>query len=114
MRTPEETALLIVLLFKRSGQRRARISVVTLRRLSKRRHIRSAFLGKVEESLDDLGLILVELERGGYGLLPLSALDGAPAITAKRYLQDEQGVAIDFEAIRKEIGQEWSLDADEE
>lgn len=113
MRTSEETALLIVLLFRRSGQKRARISVDTLRRLSKRRHIRSAFLGKVEESLDDLGLILVELERGGYGLLPLSALDGAPPITAKRYLQDELRGAIDFEAIRKELGQEWSHEDDE-
>jgi hypothetical protein len=32
---------------------------------------------------------MIELERGGFGLIPVSALDGAQAILAKNYIGDE-------------------------
>jgi len=32
---------------------------------------------------------MVELGRGGFGLIPISALDGAPPILAKNYLSDD-------------------------
>jgi hypothetical protein len=89
MRTPEETALLLAVLFKRSGHKRARVSVKTVRRLSERTRIHYALIDMVAGHLNDFGLTLVEADRGGYGLIPSSALDGAPAITAKRYLADE-------------------------
>ncbi len=114
MRTPEETALLIALLLQRSEQKHARISLPTLRRLSKRRHIRMAFLSMVEDHLDDLGVILFELERGGYGLIPSRALEGAQIITAKQYLQNELCNGIDFDAIRDELEQHSDLEEDEE
>src|SRR5690348_16037564 len=86
IRTAEDTALLLALLLKRSEQKRARISVATIRRLSKRKHIRGAFVEMLDDQLDSLGVVLVELDRGGYGLFPSSVLDVAPAITAKKYL----------------------------
>ncbi|MBX9583582.1 MAG: hypothetical protein K2X87_25045 [Gemmataceae bacterium] len=114
MRSGEEVALLVALLFKRSDQKRARLSATTLRRLAKRRSIRTAFLVRVSQHLDDLGLILIELERGGYGLIAASTLDGAPAITAKKYLPNEVRGPIKFDAIRKELEQDVSLDDDDD
>jgi hypothetical protein len=117
MRTAEETAVLIALLFKRSKQKRARISVATFRRLSQRRRIRHAFSNIVGLHLDDLGLILVELDRGGYGLILSSALNGAPAITAKRYLSEDlkklkQGMS--FNRIRAELEEDIGTDQGDE
>lgn len=88
-RTAEETAILVALLQKRAAVRRARISAKTIRVLSKRRTLRTAFLETLGRELDDLGIHMIELERGGFGIIPISALDGAPAILAKRYLTDD-------------------------
>ena len=79
----EATALLVALLFKRGGQKRARVSEKTVRVLSKRQRLRRSFVGAVQQHLEDLGLILVDLDRGGFGILPSSGLEGAPALTAK-------------------------------
>ena len=91
IRTAEETALLAGLLLKQSGLKRGRISEKTIRKLSRRSQLRRVFIGRLTEQLDDLGLILVELERGGFGIMASSALEGAPAITAKRYLSEHLG-----------------------
>jgi hypothetical protein len=88
-RSAEQTAILVAVLLKRSEQRRARVSDKTIRRLSKRRTLRDAFKERLRAELDDVGIHLVELERGGFGVIPINALDGAPAITAKKYLPDE-------------------------
>jgi len=88
-RSTERTAILVAALLRRSGQRRARISENTIRVLSKRRTLRDAFKERLRAELDDIGIHLVQLERGGFGVIPINALDGAPAITAKKYLADE-------------------------
>jgi hypothetical protein len=85
----EETALMIAVLLKRSEQRRARVSESTIRVLSRRRTLRDAFKERLRAELDDIGIHLVELERGGFGVIPINALDGAPAITAKKFMPDE-------------------------
>jgi|SRR5947209_18246416 hypothetical protein len=114
MRTVEESALLIALLFKRSEQKRARLSTATIRRLSGRKNIRRSFLCVLEGGLDDLGLILVELDRGGYGLIAASSLDGAPAITAKKYLPKEIRAKLTIDKIRAELGRETDAADDED
>ena len=88
-RSAEQTALLVAVLFKRSEQRRARVSDKTIRRLAKRRTLRDSFKERLRAELDDIGIHLVELERGGFGVIPINALNGAPAITAKKYLPAE-------------------------
>ena len=114
-RTTEETAILVALLLKRSGQKRARLSESTIRVLSKRKTLRDAFKERLRSELDDIGIHLVQLERGGFGIIPINALDGAPAITAKKYLGDDlkklkksDGDAF-FGKLRKEVEE----DADE-
>lgn len=118
IRTPEETALLLALLLKRSEQKRARISVATIRRLSKRKHVRAAFVEMLDAELDSLGVILVELDRGGFGLIPSSLLDGAPAITAKKYLTSDLAElrkgASSFDDIREELTDDVGLDEEDD
>jgi|HubBroStandDraft_1064217.scaffolds.fasta_scaffold1077404_1 hypothetical protein len=88
-RTAEQTAILLALLFKRASLKRARISERTIRVLSKRRSLRAVFLEGLRGALDDFGIHMIELERGGFGLIPVSALDGAQAILAKNYISDD-------------------------
>jgi hypothetical protein len=87
-RTIEQTALLITLLFRKSKAKRARVSERTIRVLSKRTNLRTAFLDSLNRALDDLGIHMIELERGGFGLIPVSALDGAEPILAKDHISD--------------------------
>jgi len=113
-RTTEQTAVLVALLLKRSGQKRARLSENTIRVLSKRKTLRDAFKERLRAELDDIGLHLVQLERGGFGIIPINALDGAVAITAKKYLADDlkklkKSDDAFFEKLRKEVDE----DADE-
>ncbi|HEX2238016.1 MAG TPA: hypothetical protein VHJ19_06615 [Gammaproteobacteria bacterium] len=108
MRTAEETALLVALLFKRSGQQQVQLGIDTIRCLSRRKHIRGAFLRLLGEHLDDLGLVMMEIDGGGFGLIAASALSGAPAVRAKDYLRNDldrlnEG-QIDFNDIRAELG----------
>lgn len=88
-RTAEQTAILIALLFKRANTKRARVSERTIRILSKRKSLRVAFLDRLNSALDDLGIHMIELDRGGFGLIPISALDGAQVILAKNYISDD-------------------------
>jgi hypothetical protein len=118
MKTAEETALLMALLLKRSEQTRARISEATIRKLSGRRHIRSAFISMLLQHLDDLGLNMSELDRGGYGLIKASVLEGAPAVTAKKHLLEvlaklDQG-KMDFDDVREELQEELDDPDDDE
>jgi hypothetical protein len=118
MRSSRESAILIALLFKRSEKTRARISTVTVKNLSKRKHLRTAFTEQLIDELDDLGIVLIELERGGFGLLSSTALNGAPAITAKKYLREDlrklRKKEVDFDDILSELDPEPDAGEDED
>lgn len=114
-----ETALLIALLFKRSGKTRAKISGLTIKKLSNRVQLRYAFVESLKDALDDWGLALIEIE-SGYSLIPWTVLNGAPAITAKKNLADvlkalKEG-STDFNKIQQEldVDDKWSDQDDDE
>lgn len=88
-RTPDEAAVLIARLVMHSGQKRARISERTIRKVAKRRRLRASFLGMLREHLEDRALVMIELDDGSWGLMPSKGLQGAPAITAKRFLTED-------------------------
>ncbi|MAD44049.1 MAG: hypothetical protein CMH98_03510 [Oceanospirillaceae bacterium] len=89
MRTVRESALLIALLFKRSEKTRARISGLTVKKLSKRERLKTAFVTNLTDELDDLGIVLVELDRGGFGLIYAHLLNGAPTVKAQTLLKND-------------------------
>lgn len=118
IRKPEETALLVALLFKRANEKRARISTKTLRVLSGRKHIRGSFVEILTAHLDALGLIMIENERGSFSVFSAGLLDGAPSITVSKYLQDDleklETGEINFDFIWTELCSGIEFDEEEE
>jgi len=116
MLTPYQVALLIILIFVRSEQKRAKLSAKTVKILSKRKCLRVAFIKKLIAELDELGFTFVELESGGFGMLKTTALEGAPSVTVKKYLTEElrniRKGKITFEQIEVELG--FAFDFDDE
>ena len=100
-----ETALLIALLMKRSESNRGRISDTTIRLLSNRTTLRNSFLNSLTDALDDLGISMLQTERG-FALIYVKSLNGAPALTAKRLFKEDllpklkNNDQINFEEIR--------------
>jgi hypothetical protein len=106
--TSYQTGLLLAVLFKRAEASRARLSETTVRKLSGRSNLRTVFISELRDALDDLGFAFFEIERG-FAMVPLAALNGAPPITAKRFMPDiaasiEKGKPIDFEKLERELG----------
>lgn len=108
--TPYQTALLLALLFKQAAGSRGRFSEATLKKVGKRERLKSAFITSVRDSLDDLGFAFLEIDRG-YAMVPMTALNGAPAITVKKYMPNlGKGKNLDFGQIEQELG----LDEDDD
>jgi hypothetical protein len=82
-RTARHTALFIALILKRSQKTRIRFGESTMRKLAERKKLRGAFVLEAQLAAMDVGVILVELNRGGFGAMWAAALDGAASVTAK-------------------------------
>ena len=89
-----ETALLLAVLLKRSGERRARVSEKTLKLLGQRKRLRSAFVVDISKNLADFGLCIIELDAGGFGIVRAKSLEAAKAITVKRLMTSEERAYI--------------------
>jgi hypothetical protein len=76
-------ALVLSVLLARSGKTRIRISDKTFRIVSGRTTIREALVSSVRGLLEDYGVLMIRLDRGGYALVASSALEGAPSFTLK-------------------------------
>lgn len=119
LRSAEDTATLLALMFERSGQTRIRISQKTLRFLGYRFKLRSAFITSVSETLSNYyDITMLELDNGAFGLFRTSSLEGAKAFTAKRLLEDllpdlRKGKPIDYEKLDKEITGSDPIDIEE-
>ncbi|GBR55782.1 hypothetical protein AA18889_0318 [Acetobacter senegalensis DSM 18889] len=109
LRKPYNTAVIIALLMKRSGQTRARISAKTIKLAAKRTNLRTAFIKAVSDALSGyFDITLVEINNGGFGLIKSSALEGAKSITMKSlFTPDEKNklrkMEFDFDAAEEEI-----------
>lgn len=82
------TALRLAVLLKRSGKSRARISDKTFRLAGERTTLRDAFVIDVRHALEDLGILVLRISRGGFALITADALEGAPAILIKHLMTD--------------------------
>jgi hypothetical protein len=89
LRSPREAAILLALLFKRSGQKRARLSERTIKVAGDRLRLRGAYFDAVQEYLGKLGLVLIELPKGGFCVWPETTLAGAPTVTFKRTMWED-------------------------
>lgn len=111
-----QTALLLVLMFNRSGLKRARLTTKTISRVSGRVILRSQFILQLQAELDDLGMIFFETGRG-FGLIRCSLLDGAMVLSEQSWVADELAdIAVDtdydFGDIKEELGLNDKADDD--
>lgn len=92
MNTPypsiDTVALRLAVLLKRSEKTRARVSEKTLRILSGRSILRDSFVIDVRNALEDLSVVSVRLDRGGFALIATSALEGAPPALVKKLMSE--------------------------
>ncbi|WHS94234.1 hypothetical protein VPK21_004355 [Sinorhizobium kummerowiae] len=111
MLNTEDTALLLAVMLRRSGKTRGRISDITLKTISKRKHLRAAFRNGVADWTAEFGVQMYPLERGGYGLLAASSLEGAPVLKAAELLKKELAAfkktgTLKHDALYEELGLE--------
>lgn len=77
--------------------------------------MRTAFIEDLRRALDDLGLTLIEVGRGGYVVFPWSVLLGTAPITAKKYLPDMLTQKdLDVEALKAELEEGQTEDEEDE
>ncbi len=86
--TPDTVALRLAVLLKRTEKTRARVSEKTLRILSGRSTLRDSFVIDLRNALEDLSVVSVRLDRGGFALIATSALEGAPPALAKNLMPE--------------------------
>ena len=107
-KTSAETAILIAIISKRSGQSRIRISGKTLRFVSGRTTLRSAFLVEVIDKLADMSLTMSELDNGSFGIIETKILEGAKSFTARKMFNEAEikkikKNSIDFAPLETEL-----------
>lgn len=102
----ERVAYLLALMLKRSNKTKGRMSERTLKIVSGRKRLRGAFHVSLYENLANLGLEIVELDRGGYALYHRSILEGVPVLRAKDLIPREERTSLSLEDIIKELDDE--------
>jgi hypothetical protein len=91
----DTVALRLAVLLKRSEKTRARVSEKTLRILSGRSTLRDSFVVGVRNALEELSVVSVRLDRGGFALIATSALEGAPTALVKNLMPDFRKLSDD-------------------
>ena len=104
----QQVALLLALMQKRAERTRSRLSEKTLKNLASRTVLRDAFIYELRQALEDLGILLVRLDRGGFALVTISALDSARPILVREYVATERAAlrdgSLDAQSLLAELG----------
>lgn len=103
MNNAEQTAVLIAIAFQRSKQNRSRLSFKSLLRVACRPRCNAAFIVDVMNQVAEYGIVMVEIETGGFGLLYTRALCGAKAMPASNFLTEEDIDSPNLEVLRAEL-----------
>lgn len=100
----ETVALRLAVLLHRSGKARGRVSDSTYRILSERQTLRESFMTRVAQWLEEFGIIIVRISRGGHALIAISALEGAPPISVKEHFPAAQRKNLTNDDLYSELG----------
>lgn len=103
MNSADQTAVLIAIAFQRSKQNRTRLSHKSFLRVACRTRTTAAFTVDVMNHIAEYGIVMVELDTGGYGLLYSRALCGARSIPASNFLTEEEIDTPNMELLRHEL-----------
>jgi hypothetical protein len=91
----ETVALRLAVMLKRLNKARARVSEKTFRIVSGRKTFREAFIVGVRDAAEDVGVLFVRLDRGGFALIAISSLEGAPPAQVKNLMPDFKKLSDD-------------------
>lgn len=114
-RPVEETAVILAVIFKRSGLEEARISDQTIRMVSGRKRLEGSFRQNLKDELAEYGLEIVRFDAGDQALIRVSALEAAYTVTAAKTLNAEEletiraGEPIDVKPFQSELGEEQDM-----
>lgn len=93
--TAEEVAAVLAAMLMRSGQTRARVSALTIKKIARRRTLRCAFTAPLSDALEaGYDWRLIELSSGGFGAIQAKALEAAKSVTGNKYLSAEERRAL--------------------
>jgi hypothetical protein len=109
----KQVALLIAVMLKRSGKTRARVSEKTVKTLAGRTTLRDAFTTQLRAWIEDFGVMLVRLDRGGFALVTIAALEGAPTVLARDYVRVERQALISGKLQESELLMELGIAGEE-
>jgi hypothetical protein len=111
-RSVEETAIILALIFKRSGLAQARVSDKTIRLISGRKRLEGSFRQNLKDELGEYEMEIVRLDTGDHALIKVSALEAAEPVTAAKTLTPEQmerlrtGEPFDLKQLSDELGED--------
>jgi hypothetical protein len=111
-RSVEETAIILALIFKRSGLGQARMNDKTIRLVSGRKRLEGSFRQNLKDELGEYGMEIVRLDTGDHALIKVSALEAAEAVTAAKTLTPEQlqrlrdGEPFELKQLLNELGED--------
>lgn len=112
MNNAQQTAALIATAFIRSRQHRVRLSFKSFQRLAAKSIITAAFTVEVMQCAAEYGVVMVEINTGGFGLMYANALIGARSMPAANFLTEEEIDSPDMAALHKELSYGPSTDED--
>jgi hypothetical protein len=119
-RSVEETAVILAVIFKRSGLGEARMGDPTIRMVSGRKRLEGSFRQNLKDELGEYGLEIVRFDAGDQALIRVSALEAASALTAAKTLTPEEmealraGDSLDLKQLLNELGEDGPEAAEEE
>jgi hypothetical protein len=109
-RSVEETAIILAVIFKRSGLGEARMSDQTIRMVSGRKRLEGSFRQNLKDELSEYGMEIVRFDSGDQALIRISALEAANTVTAAKTLTPEEmetihaGEPVDLKRLLGELG----------
>jgi hypothetical protein len=119
-RSVEETAVILAVIFKRSGLGEARMSDQTIRMVSGRKRLEGSFRQNLKDELGEYGLEIVRFDAGDQALIRVSALEAASTVTATETLKLEEmeairaGDSLDLKQLLNELGEDGQDTVEEE
>jgi hypothetical protein len=90
-RNTYDTAMLLAVLFHKTGEVRIRVSEKTVKLFGLRKRLRPAFTVAVMEQLStEFSLGMIDLDIGGFAIFSIKKLESSKAYTAKRMFEESE------------------------
>lgn len=102
VKTPEQAAIIIASLLQSQDLRKARLSKKNVAHIfGLRTVVRPTRIIRLRNALEDLGIVLAELDTGGFGVMYAKALEGAKSL--KMTMTESELESPDYDKLFDEL-----------